>query len=42
MEGSISKTFSKCGVGNAYTMNKIFDKTAIKIFIMNEVKIHQI
>jgi len=42
MKGHISKTFSNCGIGNVYAMNKIFDKTGIKNFIMNEVKIHQI
>jgi len=38
MKGGISKAFSNNGIGNACTMNKIFDKTEIKNFIMNEVK----
>jgi hypothetical protein len=47
-QGSIPKTFilniatSYHGIGNAYTMNKIFDKSEIKTVIMNEVKIHRI
>jgi hypothetical protein len=47
-QGSIPKTFilniatSYHGIGNAYTMNKLFDKKDIKIFIMSEVKIHRI
>ena len=42
MKGSISRTLSNNGIGNAYTMNKIFDKKDIKIFIISEVKIHRI
>ncbi len=42
MKGGISKALSNNGIGNAYTMNKIFDKKDIKIFIMSEVKIHRI
>jgi hypothetical protein len=47
-QGSIPKTFilniatSYHGIGNAYTMNKIFDKSGTKIVIMNKVKIHRI
>jgi hypothetical protein len=42
MKGSISRDLSNNGIGNAYTMNKIFDKSEIKIVIMKEVKIHRI
>jgi hypothetical protein len=47
-QGNIPKTFilniatSYHGIGNAYTMNKIFDKSEIKTVIMSEVKIHRI
>ena len=37
-----SEALSNNGIGNAYTINKIFDKKDIKIFIMSEVKIHRI
>ncbi len=42
MKGGISKALSNNGIGNAYTMNKTFDKKDIKIFIMSEMKIHRI
>jgi len=42
MKGGISKALYNNGIGNAYTMNKLFDKKDIKIFIMSEVKIHRI
>ncbi len=42
MKGSTSENFSESAIGNAYTMNKIFDKKDIKTFIMSEVKIHRI